>query len=126
MYFRRKNNILYNENKKLFILLKGEYIMENEEDVEATVVEDANSKKGKKSIKEWFRNHPKFATAAKAAGLVLGGAILGAFAANANNGKDSNEPTLIDCDPDPNELQDLSEMEANIGNEETDNSTKTE
>ena len=42
------------KTKKLFILLKGEYIMENEEvfeeDVEATVVEDANSKKGKKSI----------------------------------------------------------------------------
>ena len=97
--------------------------MENEEvfgeDVEATVVEDANSKKGKKSFKEWFRNHPKFTTAAKAA-------ILRAFAANVNNGKDSNESTLIDCDPDPNELVDLSEMEANIGNEETDNSTKTE
>ena len=105
--------------------------MENEEvfgeDVEATVVEDdVNSKKGKKSIKEWFRNHPKFATAAKAAGLVLGGAILGAFAANANNGKNSNESILIDCDPDPNELQDLSEMESNVGNEDTDNSTKTE
>ena len=104
--------------------------MENEEvfgeDVEATVVEDANSKKGKKSIKEWFRNHPKFATAAKAAGLVLGGAILGAFTANANNGKDSNEPTLIDCDPDSNELQDLSEMESNVNKEVNDDSTKTE
>ena len=104
--------------------------MENEEvfeeDVEATVVEDANSKKGKKSIKEWFRNHPKFATAAKAAGLVLGGAIFGAFTANANNGKDSNEPTLIDCDPDSNELQDLSEMESNVNKEVNDDSTKTE
>ena len=105
--------------------------MENEEvfgeDVEATVVEDdVNSKKGKKSIKEWFKNHPKFTAAAKAAGLVLGGAILGAFAANANNGKNSNESILIDCDPDSNELQDLSEMESNVGNEDTDNSTKTE
>ena len=99
--------------------------MENEEVFEEDE-EYVNSKKGKKSIKEWFRNHPKFAVAAKAAGLVLGGAILGAFAAHAKNGKDSNESTLIDCDPDPNELADLSEMEANIGNEETDNSTKTE
>ena len=86
----------------------------------------ANSKKGKKSIRGWFRNHPKIAKVAKAAGLVLGGAILGAFAANANNGKDSNEPTLIDCDPDPNELQDLSEMEANVNKEVNDDSTKTE
>ena len=118
------------KTKKLFILLKGEYIMENEEVFEEDVEEEyVNSKKGKKSIKKWLRNHPKFATAAKAAGLVLGGAILGAFAAHAKNGKDSNESTLIDliaCDPDPNELADLSEMEANIGNEETDNSTKTE